>query len=103
MAYLLSVERAKEEIARLQKYVELMETYVPDTLEKCIIFEYAKHRNLDRTTDAVNEYGYKIEQRPIERSYIVSVIKRKSNDELHRLVRSSYMTKTKSTRAYGKL
>ena len=38
---LITVERAEKEINRLQKYIELVENYEADTLEKWIVKEYA--------------------------------------------------------------
>jgi hypothetical protein len=41
MEKLITVRRAKEEIKRLQEYIDLAESYEADTLEKLIIKEYA--------------------------------------------------------------
>jgi hypothetical protein len=41
MTKLITVERAKSEIKRLQYYVNLVESYEADTLDKAIIKEYA--------------------------------------------------------------
>ena len=38
---LITVERAEKEINRLQKYIELVENYEANTLEKWIVKEYA--------------------------------------------------------------
>ncbi|MEF7664378.1 MULTISPECIES: hypothetical protein [Bacillus cereus group] len=39
MGKLITVERAKREIKKLQEYVDLVESYEADTLEKLIITE----------------------------------------------------------------
>lgn len=41
MSKLMTVERAKNEIKRLQEYVDLVESYEAESLENMIIKEYA--------------------------------------------------------------
>jgi hypothetical protein len=99
MTNLLSVEKAKEEILRLQHYIELVENYEPNTLDKFIIKEYAITNSIHKTIKAVNAVGYAIYHKEVERDYVVSLLKKRGKDELHKLVRSAYMQKTKYTRA----
>jgi uncharacterized protein YceH (UPF0502 family) len=99
LTILISVEKAREEILKLQQYIELVETYEADTLEKLIIKEYALTNSIDKTVKAVNAAGYAINQKVVEREYVVSLLKKRGKDELHKLVRSAYMEKTKYTRA----
>jgi CRISPR/Cas system-associated endonuclease/helicase Cas3 len=99
MTIIISVEKAKEEILRLQQYIELVETYEANTLDKLIIKEYALTNSIDKTVKAVNAAGYTINQKVVERDYVVSLLKKRGKDELHKLVRSAYMEKTKYKRA----
>jgi hypothetical protein len=55
MPKLLTVRQAKEEIKRLQIYVDLAESYEADTLEKLIIKEYALQIVLLRLFVFLNE------------------------------------------------
>jgi uncharacterized protein YceH (UPF0502 family) len=96
---IISVEKAKEEILRLQQYIELVETYEANTLDKLIIKEYALTNSIDKTIKAVNAAGYAINQKEVDRDYVVSLLKKRGRDDLHKLVRSAYMQKTKYTRA----
>jgi hypothetical protein len=98
MTIIISVEKAKAEIARLQQYIELVETYETNTLDKLIIKEYALTNSIDKTVKAVNAAGYAIDHKEVERDYVVSLLKKRGKDELHKLVRSAYMQKTKYTR-----
>jgi hypothetical protein len=99
MTYLISVEKAKEEIKRLRQYIDLVENYEANTLDKFIIKEYALTNSIDKTVKAVNAVGYAIYHKEVERDYVVSLLKKRGKDELHKLVRSAYMQKTKYTRA----
>jgi hypothetical protein len=99
MTIIISVEKAKEEIVRLQQYIELVETYEADTLDKLIIKEYALTNSIDKAVNAVNAAGYAIDHKEVERDYVVSLLKKRGRDDLHKLVRSAYMQKTKYTRA----
>ncbi|MBT2736551.1 hypothetical protein [Bacillus sp. ISL-7] len=88
MAKLITVDRAKEEVKRLQQFINLVESYQSDTLEKQIIKEYALTNSIVKVTQNLN----------IEREYATSVIKSRGSDELHKLMRSMYMTKTNPNR-----
>ncbi|MGG3469223.1 hypothetical protein ABES02_17315 [Neobacillus pocheonensis] len=81
MTKLITVDRAKAEIKRLQHYVDLVESFEADTLDKAIIMEYAYTNSIIKVTENLN----------IERDYALSVIKRKGQDELHKMMRSMYM------------
>jgi hypothetical protein len=99
MTIIITVEKAKAEIARLQQYIELVETYETNTLDKLIIKEYALTNSIDKTVKAVNAAGYAIDHKEVERDYVVSLLKKRGKDDLHKLVRSAYMEKTKYKRA----
>jgi hypothetical protein len=99
LTILISVEKAKEEIFRLQQYIELVENYEANTLDKFIIKEYAITNSINKTVKAVNAVGYAIYQKEVERDYVVSLLKKRGKDDLHKLVRSAYMEKTKYKRA----
>jgi hypothetical protein len=99
LTILISVEKAKEEISKLQQYIDLVENYEADTLDKLIIKEYALTNSIDKTVKAVNDVGYAIDHKEIERDYVVSLLKKRGKDDLHKLVRSAYMEKTKYKRA----
>jgi L-fucose mutarotase/ribose pyranase (RbsD/FucU family) len=99
MTIIISVEKAREEIVRLQQYIDLVENYEADTLDKFIIKEYALTNSIDKTVKAVNVVGYAIYHKEVEREYVVSLLKKRGKDDLHKLVRSAYMEKTKYKRA----
>jgi hypothetical protein len=98
MTAFMSIEKANNEIKRLQHYIELIENYQTDTLDKFIVLSYAKTNSIDKTLELVMESRYSLEHKPIERDYIVKVLKQIGKDELHKLVRSAYMAKTKDHR-----
>ncbi len=50
LANLITLRRAKEEIKRLQDYVDLAENYEANTLEKFIIKEYAFTNSIEEIT-----------------------------------------------------
>jgi hypothetical protein len=99
MTNIISVEKAREEIERLQQYIELVENYEANTLDKFIIKEYALTNSIDKTVKAINAVGYAIYNKEVGRDYVVSLLKKRGKDELHKLVRSAYMQKTKYSRA----
>ncbi|MHC0037916.1 hypothetical protein [Pseudoneobacillus sp. C159] len=100
MATFNTVEKAKAEIIRIQMYIDLVESYVPNTLDKFIIKEYAICNSIDKALRAVNDAGYSIKDSKVDRDYVVTLLKSKSADELHRLVRARYLKKTKHRRNF---
>ena len=96
MTKLMTVQRAKDEIKRLQDYVNLVEAYEAETLEQMIIKEYAYTSSIVGVIHMLNGKGFTHNSEPIVRDYIVSVINSsKTTGELHRLVRLGYRAKIK--------
>lgn len=85
----MTVSKAREEIIRLQHFVNLVESYDADTLEKMVIKEYAYTNSITKVTNKLN----------VEKKYVTAVIMQKGTDDLHKLIQhSGYMLKTKSQR-----
>jgi hypothetical protein len=91
MSKLITVERAKKEIQRLQHYVDLVESYPVDKLENLVIKEYALTNSIVKVTEKLS----------LEREYVTAIIKSRGNDELHKILRNGYMSKTKANRSKG--
>jgi allophanate hydrolase subunit 2 len=98
MPKLITVRRAKEEIKRLQEYIDLVESYEADTIEKLIIKEYAFTNSIFEVIRNLDRNGIRIDNKPLEKNYVVSVINGKANDKLHRLIKSGYLLRTKHSR-----
>jgi hypothetical protein len=90
MAKLITVERAKKEIQRLQKYVDLVEGYEVNSLEKWIIREYGLTNSIKKVTENAIELGYTKEGFPVGREYVTDVIKTHAKDPLHKMLQSGY-------------
>ncbi|WP_353853970.1 hypothetical protein [Bacillus sp. Bos-x628] len=58
MPKLITVQRAYDEIKRLQHYIELAETYEADNLEKWIIKEYAYTNSITEVVKRANSKGF---------------------------------------------
>jgi uncharacterized protein YaaQ len=98
LSSLITVRRAKDEIKRLQHYVYLVENYEADTLEKFIIKENAITNSMFEVTRNLNRRGYLKNGNPIEKGYITAIINGKTADELHRILKSGYLKRTKRSR-----
>ncbi|PLR81835.1 hypothetical protein CVD25_15310 [Bacillus canaveralius] len=103
MAKLITLKRAAEEIKRLQEYISLVESYEADTIDMLLIKEYAKTNSLKEAVSILNTRGYThtIDGEPIDQQYAVSVIKGKTTDELHKILKSGYLLKTRKNRNRG--
>jgi hypothetical protein len=87
---LITVPRAEAEIKRVQQYITLVEEYQADTLEKWIIKEYAYTNSITEVVKRANAKGMILDQ-----AYAKSVLKGKASDDLHRMLRSGYLTRLK--------
>ncbi len=92
---LITVERAEKEINRLQKYIELVENYEADTLEKWIVKEYAYTNSIVEVVKRINDRGFTINERPVDKKYVTSILDGKIMDELHRFLRLGYRQRIK--------
>jgi hypothetical protein len=98
MAKLITVRKAKEEVIRLREYIDLAESYETDSLEKLIIKEYAFTNSIAEIMRIFELRGILKDGKPVEKQYIVSVINGKAYDQLHRIMKSGYLSKTKCSR-----
>jgi hypothetical protein len=88
MTNLITLDRAKAQVKKLQDYIALVETYEADTLEKQIVKEYA----------ITNSIAIVSKNLGVDREEVVYVLQRRGKDELHKIVRSGYMYKTRASR-----
>ncbi|ALX47792.1 hypothetical protein AOX59_03735 [Lentibacillus amyloliquefaciens] len=101
MVKLITVERAKREVQRLQHYIDLAESDESDTLNKWIVKEYAYTNSIKKVIEKASSEGFTVNGEPLSREYAVSVINGKPNDELHKILRSGYRLKIRpNTRNY---
>lgn len=91
MTKLITYKKAKEEIKRLQRYCDLVESYQTDTLEKIIIKEYCLTNSMTKVIEKLNYLG-------VTRESVVSIINGKPQNELHKIVKSGYLYKTRPSR-----
>lgn len=99
MAKLITVQRAKDEIKKLQKYITLAEDYEATTSEKLIIKEYAYTNSIAKVIEILNERGIKKDDKPINKQDVVAVINSKASDDLHKSIKSGYLFRTKHSRS----
>lgn len=95
---LITVQRAKMEINRLQQYIDLVENYEASTIEKWIIKEYGYTNSFIEIERRANVKGITLNGEPIDKDIIRSVIDRKPKDESHRLLRSGYKLKIRANK-----
>ncbi len=92
------IEKAKEEIRKLQEFVELAESYRPDTPERHIIREYAFHNSMPLVIKNLNKKGILKDGAEIIKKDVIYVLNSKPKDELHRIIQSWYKRKISSNK-----
>ena len=98
MRNLKTVAQAKENIRRLQIYVDLAQNFQPKNLEEQILKEYAYLGNIVKVAKKVNEMGFLLNGSPIEKEDVSEIIRSKGTNDLHRILRTGYMKKTRASR-----
>lgn len=93
MEKLITVERARAEIDRLQRFVDLAENYKINTLERWIIREYAYTNSIKEVVERAKASQLTRDGYYMDREYIISVINGKPEDELHRIMKAGYRHK----------
>jgi capsid portal protein len=92
---LFTVQQAKEEIKRLERYINLAESYEADTIEKWIIKEYAYTNSLAEIVRRADAKGFTIGGKPMDIKYVRLVLDGNPKDQLHRILRQGYRRKIK--------
>ncbi|KAA0965279.1 hypothetical protein FQ087_02930 [Sporosarcina sp. ANT_H38] len=96
---LKTISQIKKEIAELSAYMELAESFQPETLNDQIIKEYAYIGSLEKVAAEVNEMGYSNDGVPFEKEDISAIIRINPTNELHKVIRSGlFLKKTRHTR-----
>lgn len=91
---LKTVESAKKGIKELQDFVFLVENYDTSTLERKVLKEYAYLGSIIKVVEKINkEFGSTINS-----AYVSQLIKSKPKDELHKVLKSNYLLKTRPSR-----
>ncbi|SDQ06697.1 hypothetical protein [Virgibacillus salinus] len=92
---LITLDKAIKEVERLKTYIELIEEYETDTLEKWVIKQYALTNSIKKIIEIAEVEGMTNSDLPLDRKYISGVINGKVMDELHRVLRQGYRQKIK--------
>lgn len=93
---LITLDRAKKEVDRLQEYIYLVENYETNTLNKWIIKKYALTNSIKNIVEEADENGVTNDDDfPLDRKYVTDLINGKTMDELHRMLRLGYRQKIK--------
>lgn len=90
---LITYQKAKNEIDKLQEYISLIENYEVNNLDQFIIKNYAITNS---SSEVIKLYNctYANQDMPLlSREYIINLIKGPPLDDLHKIIRYSYKKK----------
>lgn len=88
-----TIEEAKKIVYDLQSYINLAESFEPKNVEEHIIREYAYLGSLQKVSDRMKEMNYEIEVDDVR-----NAIQTRGKTDLHKIIRSGYMKRTRSSR-----
>jgi hypothetical protein len=95
---ILTVPRAKEGIRKLQHFINLVESYEADCLEKWIIKEYAYTSSIREVVRRGNQKGFTFNGVELDHEFVKNIIASSPKDELHRIVQANYKIRIKSVK-----
>ncbi|RDI40909.1 hypothetical protein [Falsibacillus pallidus] len=95
MTKLIKVQKAKDEIKRLQHYINLVESYEVNSLERWIIKEYAYTNSIIEVVRRANIQKLTYEGLPLDKKFATAVLKAKATDELHLIMQRGYKHRIK--------
>lgn len=98
MKQLPTVSKAKEEIKQLQAYIQMAEEYETHTLQQQVIKSYAYTGSIQKVTALINEDRTLHRMPRIDSDFVTEFIQSKPIDDLHKILRSNYLQKTKHSR-----
>ena len=71
---LITVKKAKEEVKRLQDYLELVENYTADTIEKWVIKEYAYTNSMLKVVRSAYEQNITQNGHSVDKAFVFLVL-----------------------------
>jgi hypothetical protein len=92
---LKTVAAAKKEISELQAFVALVESYEVSTLKQRVLKEYAYLGSIIKVVERVNK---ELGRDTIDNAFVSQLLRSKSQDELHKILKSNYLLKTRPAR-----
>lgn len=98
----MTVEAAREKIDRLASYVHLVESFEAVSLEDHVVEQYARLGSLQKVADKINDMNLAFVDAPIEVDDVREVLSSRGSSELHKLMRSFYLKRTRSNRRRSK-
>lgn len=98
MRTLITVDKAREEIKWLQNYIQLVENYDTNTIEKRILKEYAHIGNSQKVATKLNCEGLSINKRDILPQDVTAIIRSKAADDLHKIIKRGFQYKFRNKR-----
>lgn len=94
------IEEAKEQIERLEKYIEAVESYQPTNMEEEAVYLYVQLESVTKVVKMLNDKGYRAGNRKLNTVDISTIIKSKPKDSMHEMAKQRYTRNKK--RAAGK-
>lgn len=81
----MTIDEAREQIKKLEDYIELVKGYVSETFEQHAIKLYVLHEYVARVAKMLNDLGFRIDKRKIIGTDVSDILRAKPTDELHEL------------------
>lgn len=90
----MDIETARERIKELENYIELMDSYVTETVEQKVIKYYILAGSVAEVAKEINDEGYRLLTKNGERKYIgkdiSNIINGETMDALHEIAKRKF-------------
>lgn len=94
----MTVEQAKKQIDIFASYVHLVESFEAEGLEDHIVKQYAYLGSMQKVADEINRMQLFFLEADIEVDDVRKVLNSQGKNELHKLMKTFYLKRTRSSR-----
>jgi hypothetical protein len=91
----LNIEQAREQIKRLEDYIDMVENYQPATFEQVAIKRYVIIESVNKVAAELNEEGYRMGNRKLVGKDITNIIHEKPKDDMHQTAQKMFKANRK--------
>lgn len=94
------VEEAKKRIEYLREYIQMIESYMPKTMEEEAVYLYVQLESVTKVVDELNKKGYRIGNRKLTTVDVSNIIRSKPQDDMHEMAKRMFVKNKKRGSRY---
>ncbi|MET3658150.1 hypothetical protein [Sporosarcina psychrophila] len=97
----MTIDEAKKKIEALNKYIGMLEEFVPTTFEDLAIKLYVELESVTKVAVILNDEGYKIGERKVISKDVSDLIRLKGKGEIHELAQKMFKGNSRNVASHS--